>query len=129
MVESHSISKDTDRNHIGFIKENTINLSQVLISGVKLLPELCLSVPCFIVFPGPFKSSSKFPPRAVTNLTRYVPSHQYQSSPLRTFCGAAQAGGLDGWSRDCYCYSQFIFWGRRHSTLMFAAVPIELNAR
>ena len=69
----------------------------MLISGVKL-PGLCLCESCFIVFPEPFKSSFTSPPRTVTNIPRNVPSHRYQSSPLKAGpCGgAARAGGLGG---------------------------------
>lgn len=69
----------------------------MLISGVKF-PGLCLCEPHFIVFPGPFKSNSKSPQRTVTNIPRNVPSHWYQSSPLKAvLClGTAQTRGLGG---------------------------------
>lgn len=63
------------------------------ISSVKL-PGLRLSESCFIVFPGPFKSSSESPQRTVPNIPRNVPSYQYQSSPLKAV--PCRAGGLDG---------------------------------
>lgn len=70
------------------------------------------------MFPGPFKSSSKSPLRSVTNIPRNVPSHWYQSSPLKAVpCGsAAGAGGLDGRPQQCVeivivIPKSFFFWG------------------
>lgn len=109
----------------------------MLISGVKF-PGLCLCESHFIVFPGAFKSSSKCPQRTVTNIPRNVPSHWYQSLPLKAApcLSAAQARGLGRQPEQGYCIvipNSFFGVGggreRGHLVLMLVAVPIESNAR
>ena len=71
---------------------------RLLISGVKL-PWLRPCESSFIVLPGPFKSSSTSPQRTVTNIPRNIPSHWYQSPPLKAVpCGGTAS--VDGQSSE-----------------------------